>query len=126
MRVAERNRVRLACSARAGVRSVAPCMVSRSVRDAPLAVRAILSVVSRVLAVVCGSANPRVIAPALLLTPSALLLAGCGSSHRAARRSSPASSSRRVLLRGLENAQAYAAGSRLYIAQRVSRPGAEV
>jgi hypothetical protein len=31
-----------------------------------------------------------------------------------------------VLLRGLENAQAYAAGGRLYVAQQVSRPGAEV
>lgn len=58
-----------------------------------------------------------------------LLLAACGSSYQLARAKFPSSSSssgRVVLVRGLENAQAYAAGGRLWVAQQVSRPGAEV
>jgi hypothetical protein len=89
-------------------------------------VHAILSVVSRLLGVVSGAAKPRTVAAAVLLALAVLLLAGCGSSRKPVRQSSLASLSRRVLLRGLENAQTYAAGGRLYVAQQVSRPGAEV
>jgi hypothetical protein len=55
-----------------------------------------------------------------------LLLAGCGSSYHVARRTPLASSGRVLLMRGVENAQAYAAGGYLWVAQQISRPGSEV
>lgn len=76
-----------------------------------------------------GELGSRQRAFVVALVPFAVsVLAACGSSSQLARTTLPSSSSsgRVVLVRGLENAQAYAAGGRLWVAQQVSRPGSVV
>ena len=62
----------------------------------------------------------------LAVGASAAMVAGCGSAVRAAPVRSSPSSNGRVLLRGLDMPQAYAAGGQLYVAQRVMPPVNEI